>query len=408
MIDTELIRRDFPMYSDGGLYKGKKLVYLDNNATTFKPYSVIEAADEYNEKITANTKRGDYALAHDADVAYDASRNTVADFINADADCVCFTSGDTMGLNQVAFGLAHKIRKGDEIVISYHEHASVVLPWFRVAKLTGARIRYVPLDEEGRITPDALRQTVNENTKVVCLASTTNVLGYSLDVKEMAKIAHSAGAVYVDDAAQSVPHKKTDVKETDVDFLCFSGHKMVGPTGIGAMYGKKELLDELTPLMWGGEMNARFSADGEIILDDPPSRFEAGTQNVSGAMGLAEACRYLTKIGFHDIREHEEKLRRKAIDGLGEISDIIVYNPDADAGIVTFNHRTVFAQDAATWFGSKGCFVRSGTHCSKLLPLYTNAPATVRASMYLYNDEEDIDVFVDASKHVEDYLDVYF
>ncbi len=408
MIDPEVIRRDFPMYSDGGLYKGKKLVYLDNNATTFKPYSVIEAADEYNKKITANTKRGDYALAHDADVAYDASRKTVADFINADTDCVCFTSGDTMGLNQVAFGLAHKIHKDDEILISYHEHASVVLPWFRVAKHTGAKIKYVPLDEEGRITPDALKQTVNENTKVVCLASTTNVLGYSLDVKEMAKIAHSVGAIYVDDAAQSVPHKKTDVKDTDVDFLCFSGHKMVGPTGTGAMYGKKELLDELTPLMWGGEMNARFSADGEIILDDPPSRFEAGTQNVSGAMGLAEACRYLEKIGFPDIHEHEEKLRRKAIDGIKDISDIIVYNPNADAGIVTFNHKTVFAQDAATWFGSKGCFVRSGTHCSKLLPLFTNAPATIRASMYLYNDEEDIDIFIDAAKHVEDYLDVYF
>lgn len=408
MIDPEIIRRDFPMYADNGMYKGKKLVYLDNNATTFKPYSVIDEADRYNREITANTKRGDYALAHDADIAYDESRKTVAKFINADPETLCFTSGDTMGLNQVAFGLAHRLHKDDEIVLSYHEHASVVLPWFSVAKHTGAKIKYVPLNEKGRITPDALRETVNERTKMVCLASTTNVLGYSLDVKEMAKIAHSVGALYVDDAAQSVPHRKTDVKDSDVDFLCFSGHKMVGPTGSGAMYGKKELLEDLVPLMWGGEMNARFSADGEVILDDPPSRFEAGTQNVSGAMGLAEACRYLGKIGFADIRAHEEGLRKKAVDGMKEIPKMKIYNPHADAGIVTFNHEEVFAQDAATWFGSKGCFVRSGTHCSKLLPLYTGAPATVRASMYIYNSEEDIDIFLDVAKHVEDYLDVYF
>lgn len=408
MIDAQIIRRDFPMYDNGGLYKDKKLVYLDNCATTFKPNQVIDEADRYNRCITANTKRGDYALAHDADVAYDASRETVAKFINASPEEVCFTCGDTMGLNQVAFGLAHRIGKDDEIVISYHEHASVVLPWYRVAEQTGAKIVFVPLDENGRITPDGLKSVVNERTKVVCLASTTNVLGYSIDVKEMAKIAHSVGALYVDDGAQSVPHRKTDVKDSDADFLCFSGHKMVGPTGIGVMYGKKELLEDLTPLMWGGEMNARFDVEGNVILDDPPSRFEAGTQNVSGALGLAEACRYLQGIGFKDIHDHEEKLRRMAVDGMKDMQKMKVYNPDADAGLVTFNHETVFAQDAATWLGSKGVFVRSGTHCAKLLPVFTGSPATVRASFYIYNDEEDIQAFLDAVKHTEDYLDVYF
>ncbi len=408
MIDPQVIRRDFPMYSNDGMYKGRKLVYLDNCATTFKPYLVIDAADRYNREVTANTKRGDYLLAHDADVAYDESRETVAGFINADPGEVCFTSGDTMAINQVAFGLEGRLVRGDEIVISYHEHASVVLPWFRVAERTGAVIRYVPLDENGRITPDALRSTVNERTRVVCLASTTNVLGYSLDTKEMAAIAHSVGALYVDDGAQSVPHRKTDVKDSGVDFLCFSGHKMAGPTGIGVMYGRKELLEELDPLLWGGEMNARFDKDGKVILDDPPSRFEAGTQNVSGAMGLAAACDYISGIGWKDIREHEEKLRRKAADGLRDIPRMKLYNPDADAGLVTFNHQDVFAQDAASWLGSKGVFVRSGTHCSKLLPEFTKTPATVRASFYIYNDEEDVDLFLEAARHVEDYLDVFF
>lgn len=408
MIDPRAIREQFPMYSRGGMYDGRPLHYLDNCATTFKPYRVIEAADRYNTEVTANTKRGDYALAHDADVAYDSSREAVARFINAETDEVCFTSGDTMGLNQAAFGLAHRLSPGDEIVLSYHEHASAVLPFFKVAERTGARVVYVPLDEDGRVTPDALRSVVGDRTRIVCLASTTNVLGYSLDVREMARIAHSVGAVYIDDGAQSVPHRRTDVKESGADVLCFSGHKMCGPTGIGVMYGTREVLQEMEPLMWGGEMNARFKSDGTYSLDDPPSRFEAGTQNVSGAMGLAEACRFLEDIGFSDIQRHEEALRRRAVDGLSAIEDIAIYNPDADAGIVAFNSKTVFAQDVATLLGSKGVFVRSGTHCAKILPEFTKAPATVRASFYVYNDEDDVDALIGAASHTEEFLDVYF
>lgn len=408
MIDPIALREQFPMYSHDGMYKGQKLHYLDNCATTFKPYRVIEEADRYNLEVNANTKRGDYALAHDADVAYDSARETVARFINAETDETCFTSGDTMGLNQAAFGLAHLLKPGDEIVLSYHEHASAVLPFFKVAERAGARIVYVPLDEEGRITPDAFRSVVNERTRLVCLASTTNVLGYSLDVKEMARIAHSVGAIYIDDGAQSVPHRKTDVKDSDVDVLAFSGHKMCGPTGTGVMYAKREILQEMEPLMWGGEMNARFNADGTYSLDDPPARFEAGTQNVSGAMGLAEACRFLEGIGFKDIHDHEEALRRRAVDGMSKIEDITIYNPHADAGIVAFNSKTVFAQDVATLLGSKGVFVRSGTHCAKILPEFTKAPATVRASFYIYNDEDDVDALIDAASHTEGFLDVYF
>ena len=408
MIDTEQVRKDFPMYRNGGMYGDRPLHYLDNAATTFKPRQVIEASDRYYTDICANTKRGDYALAHDADVAYDESRETVARFINADPEEVVFTSGDTMGLNFVAYGLMPGLKKGDEIVLSWEEHASNALPWFRVAQITGASIKYVPLTEDGRITPENLKSVVNENTKVVALASISNVLGRPLPVRELARIAHSVGAVYVDDGAQSVPHSETDVRETDVDFLCFSGHKMLGPTGIGVMYGKKERLEGLEPLFYGGEMNARFDSSCSISLSDVPDRFEAGTQNMSGAMGLAEACRYIESIGFRNIRDHERKLKRMAVDGMLANGNAVLYNADSDTGIVTFNINGVFAQDAASYLGDRGVFVRSGTHCAKILPEFLKTQATVRASMYIYNDEDDVKALVEASRHAEDFLDVFF
>lgn len=408
MIDTEQVRKDFPMYRNGGMYGDRPLHYLDNAATTFKPRQVIEASDRYYTDICANTKRGDYALAHDADVAYDESRETVARFINADPEEVVFTSGDTMGLNFVAYGLMPGLKKGDEIVLSWEEHASNALPWFRVAQITGASIKYVPLTEDGRITPENLKSVVNENTKVVALASISNVLGRPLPVRELARIAHSVGAVYVDDGAQSVPHSETDVRETDVDFLCFSGHKMLGPTGIGVMYGKRERLEGLEPLFYGGEMNARFDSSCSISLSDVPDRFEAGTQNMSGAMGLAEACRYIESIGFRNIRDHERKLKRMAVDGMLANGNAVLYNADSDTGIVTFNINGVFAQDAASYLGDRGVFVRSGTHCAKILPEFLKTQATVRASMYIYNDEDDIKALVETSRHAEDFLDVFF
>ena len=408
MIDTEQVRKDFPMYRNGGMYGDRPLHYLDNAATTFKPRQVIEASDRHYTDICANTKRGDYALAHDADVAYDESRETVARFINADPEEVVFTSGDTMGLNFVAYGLMPGLKKGDEIVLSWEEHASNALPWFRVAQITGASIRYVPLTEDGRITPENLKSVVNENTKVVALASVSNVLGRPLPVRELARIAHSVGAVYVDDGAQSVPHSETDVRETNVDFLCFSGHKMLGPTGIGVMYGKRERLEGLEPLFYGGEMNARFDSSCSISLSDVPDRFEAGTQNMSGAMGLAEACRYIESIGFRNIRDHERKLKRMAVDGMLANGNAVLYNADSDTGIVTFNINGVFAQDAASYLGDRGVFVRSGTHCAKILPEFLKTQATVRASMYIYNDEDDVKALVEASRHAEDFLDVFF
>lgn len=407
--DPISIRKDFPRYNDhNSLFEGKPLVYLDNSATTFKTYSVIEAENAYYKNFTANTRRGDYSLAHQADVAFDNARKTIADFIHAYFEETCFTSGDTRGRNEVAFGLLPFLHAGDEILISPEEHASNVLPWFKVAEITKAVIKYVPLDEKGRITPENFKKSLSSHTKVVSLASVSNVRGYSLPVKELVSLAHSVGALYVDDAAQSAPHRKIDVKDLDVDFMAFSGHKRCGPTGIGILYGKKNLLEKISPTFYGGERNARFNSKGEVLFDDLPYRREAGTQNVAGALGLAKACEYLSSVGFDNIHEHERKLRKLAIEGLKKNGNAILYNEDADSGIITFNIKDVFPQDVASYLSSKGVFVRSGQHCAKILPEILKVPGTVRASIYRYNTEDDIKALIQACSTAEDFLDAFF
>ena len=407
--DPYQLRHDFPMYEEhDSKFKGLPLVYLDNSATTFKPYPVIDAVNHYYKDITANTRRGDYSLAHEADLALENARKTVAAFLNAQEEEICFTSGDTMGMNEVAYGLLPVLKEGDEILLSMEEHASNVLPWFNVAKITKAVIRYIPFDENGRLTVENFKKSLTERTKIVSLASVSNVLGYALPVKEFVALAHQKGAIYIDDAAQSVPHMKIDVKDSDVDFLAFSGHKMVGPTGTGVLYGKKEMLEKISPTFYGGEMNARFDSTGYLSLDDLPYRLEAGTQNVAGILGLAKACQYLENIGFDKIHEHELHLRRMAVEGLKKNGNAILYNEDADSGIVTFNIKDVFAQDVATYLSSKGIFVRSGQHCAKILPEYLKTQGTVRASFYLYNTEEDVKAFVKACSTAEDFLDAFF
>ncbi|MFA6862174.1 MAG: aminotransferase class V-fold PLP-dependent enzyme [Bacilli bacterium] len=408
MIDVKKIRQDFPMYRKDSKYGNLPLHYLDNAATSFKPYSVIKAVDHYYEDISANAHRGDYPLAHDVDVAFEGSRNIIAKFMNADPKEVCFTAGDSMGMNQVAYGLMPILKEGDEIVLSFEEHASNVLPWFKVAKLTKAVIKYVPLTKEGRITPENLKKVLSPRTKIVSLAIVSNVLGYLLPIKELVKLTHEVGALFVADAAQSIGHLKTDVKDLDVDFLCFSSHKMCGPMGLGVMYGKYDLLDKMEPVFSGGEMNARFNSCGMVSLEEPPLKFEAGTQNIPGVMGLAAACQYLEQVGFDNIDAHERHLKQMAVEGLKKNGNAVIYNPDSEAGIITFNINKVFAQDAASYLASKGVFVRSGQHCAKILPEFLNTQATVRASLYFYNDEDDIKALIEACKHAEDFLDVFF
>jgi cysteine desulfurase/selenocysteine lyase len=408
MIDTKKIRQDFPMFKNYPEMQGHRFCYLDNAATTFKPYSVIKAGDDYYNFFTANSHRGDYDLAHTVDVRYQEAREKVAKFINVKPEEVAFTSGDSMSMNMIAYGLSKFLKEGDEILLSEAEHASNVLPWFAICGHTKAHVSYIPLTKEGRLTAENLEKSITSHTKIISLAQVTNVLGYTIDCKELALIAHKHHCYFVVDGAQSVPHMKIDVKDMDCDFLAFSGHKMVGPTGIGIMYGKYDILMQIDPLMTGGGMNSRFETCGNVTYQIPPIKFEAGTQNLAGAVGLGAACDYLTEVGLDNIREHETKLRKMMIEGLQKLDNIIIYNPNADSGIVTFNVKGVFAQDAASLLNSKGVAVRSGQHCAKILMDFLKTDATVRASLYLYNDEDDVRQFIEACKKGGDFLDAYF
>jgi len=407
MIDYKQFLKDFPILNKK--MQDHRLVYLDNAATSFKPTCVLEAIQDYYENYCANTHRGDYDLAHFADVKYDEARQVVANFINADKNEVVFTAGTSMSINMIAYGYAMEfLHEGDEILITEAEHASNVLPWFSVAKEKKCVIRYIPLTEDGRLTPENVLKAMTDKVKIIAVAQVTNVLGYYVDIKKIAQIAHKFNAVIIVDGAQSVPHFKVDVKDLDCDFLSFSGHKMCGPTGIGVMYGKYELLKKMRPLLSGGGMNARFNTCGEVTLLLPPAKFEAGTQNIEGAIGLARAIKYLEEIGMENIERHESELRQYAIAKLKELPNIILYNEKAESGIITFNVKDVFAQDAATYLNSKGVCVRSGQHCAKILMDFLKTVATVRASFYFYNTKADVDVFVDACKKAGDFLDAYF
>lgn len=406
MIDYQKCLKDFPILNK--TMQNHRLVYLDNAATTFKPTIVLDSIKDYYENYCANTHRGDYDIAHIADVKYDEARQVVADFIGADKNEVVFTAGASMSLNMIAYGYAKFLHEGDEILITEAEHASNVLPWFTIAKEKGCIIRYIPLTKEGRLTIENVKKSITDKVKVIAVAQVTNVLGFTVDIKSIAKIAHEYGAILVCDGAQSIPHFKVDVKDLDCDFLAFSGHKMCGPTGIGIMYGKFNILKEMDPLMSGGGMNARFNMCGEVSLLLPPAKFEAGTQNIEGAIGLASAIKYLESIGMDNIENHEKELRKYAISKLKQLDNVILYNENAESGIITFNIKDVFAQDAATYFNSKGICVRSGQHCAKILIDFLGTVATVRASIYFYNTFEDIDALVEACKKAGDFLDAYF
>lgn len=410
MIDPKKIRQDFPMYRNNVTMQKKPLIWLDNASTTFKPDCVIEAVTGYYTKETSNSHRGDYDLCYNMDMKVLESRKAVARFINSDSREVVFTSGTTNSINLVAFGYGVKyLKAGDEILLTQAEHASNVLPWFKVAEMTGAVVKYIPLEEDGRLTAENLEKTITDKTKIVAVAHVTNVLGFIAPAKELAKIAHKHGAIFVLDGAQSVPHIKTDVKDMDVDFLAFSGHKLCGPTGIGVLYGKYELLNMMEPFMTGGGMNAKFDMCGDVGYLEPPLRFEAGTQNLAGILGLKPAIEYLESLGMDNIEAYEHELKKYAVEKLQETGCVTIYNATSEGGIVTFNINGVFAQDGATYLNSKGIACRSGQHCAKILIDFLGTVATIRASFYFYTTKEDIDALVEAVKTAkEEYLNAYF
>lgn len=408
MFDVYKIRQDFPMFKNNVKMQGHPLVFLDNASTTFKPQCVLDAVSKYYNFETSNSHRGDYDLCHNADVLVSETRNTIAKMINANSNEIVFTSGTSMSINLIAYGYAGKfLTKDDEILITQAEHASNVLPWFKVGEMIGCKISFIPLNEDGRLNTESVRKAINKNTKIIAIAHVSNVLGYVLDVKTIAKIAHEKGVLVVCDGAQSVPHNKIDVKDLDVDFLSFSGHKMCGPTGVGVLYGKYDLLDKMDPLMSGGGMSSKFDMCGDVAYLNPPVKFEAGTLNLEGIYGLNAAAKYLMDIGFDNIEKYERELRTYLISKLELNKNIILYNKDAEGGIITFNVKDVFAQDEATYLNSKGIAVRSGQHCAKILIDFLNEVATLRASIYFYNTKEDIDTFVEALEG-GDFLDAYF
>ena len=409
MIDSKLLRNDFPMLTNGIKMQGKPLVWLDNASTTFKPLCVLEAVSKYYTHETSNSHRGDYDLCFNMDTKIMEARKTLASLLNAEPKEIVFTAGTTMSINQVAFGYAAKyLKEGDEILLTEAEHASNVLPWYKVCEMTGAVTRFIPLTKEGRLTAENLEKTISSKTKIVAVAQVTNVLGYVTPIKELAKIAHKHGAIIVVDGAQSVPHMKIDVKDLDCDFLSMSGHKMCGPTGVGVLYGKFDLLQKTDPFMTGGGMNAKFNMCGEASYLEAPVKFEAGTLNLEGIIGLDAAVKYIMAIGLDNINEHEKALKKYAVEQLEKTGNVTIYNADSEAGIVTFNIKDVFAQDAATFLNSKGIACRSGNHCAKILNDFLGTPATVRASFYFYTTKEDIDALVDAVKHGKEFLDAYF
>lgn len=386
-------KNDFPMLN-------KDIIYFDNGATTFKPNSVIEAMNDYYKNYTANAHRGDYGISLKVDMAYEGVRDKVKDFINAkNREEIVFTSGATESLNMIVNGFfANILDAQDEVLISDAEHASNVLPWFNLAHNKGIIVNKIPLDNTFHITLENVIRSITPRTKVISLAEITNVVGDVRPIKEICEYAHKHNIFVVCDGAQSVPHKKCDVQELDVDFLAFSAHKMCGPTGVGVLYGKKELLEELVPINTGGGMNESFDNVNEVYYKELPQRLEAGTPNIAGVIGFGAAIDYINKVGIDNITNKECELKRYLIDKLNKINHIDVINSEADSGIVAFNVDGVFPQDVAVYLDKYNVCVRAGNHCAKILKNSIGVKNTVRVSLYFYNTREEIDNLVELLK----------
>ena len=409
MYDVYEIRKQFPMLAKQKYMQGKPLVFLDNASTTFKPQCVIDAIVKYYSEETANSHRGDYDLCYNMDVEIENTRKAIARFVNCDFKEVVFTSGDTMSLNLIAYSLGRKIlKKGDEVVLSYAEHSSDILPWYQVCNEVGANIKFIPLSEKGELLPQNLEKVMSNKTKIVSIANVGNVLAYTANIKGLTTIAHKYGAYMVVDGAQSVPHTKTDFKEWDIDLLTFSAHKMCGPTGIGCLIGKYDILDMMDPFIVGGGNNVTFNTNQNVEYLNPPTKFEAGTLHLAGILGFKAAVEFIESIGIENIHKHDQELFDYAIEKLEQLDNVIIYNKEARGGVITFNVKDVFAQDEATLLNSKGIAVRSGQHCAKILNGFLKTPATCRMSTYLYTTKEEIDALINALKEGGNILDAYF
>lgn len=396
MIDVEKIRKDFPILDQ--IVNDEPLVYLDNAATTQKPKAVLEAVNRYYQEDNANVHRGVHTLAERATASYEAARETVRRFINASSTKeVLFTRGTTTGLNWIGRFAEEILEEGDEVLISIMEHHSNILPWQEACRKTGAKLVYAYL-KDGGLDLEDFREKLTDRTKFVSIAHASNVLGVINPIRELAQLAHEKGAIMVVDGAQSVPHMKIDVQKLDADFFVFSGHKMAGPTGIGVLYGKEHYLNQMSPVEFGGEM-IDFVYEQSATWKELPWKFEAGTPNMAGAIGLAATIDYLEAIGMDAIEHHEQELIAYVFPKLQAIEGLKIYGSQDLAkrsGVISFNLGNLHPHDLATALDYEGVAVRAGHHCAQPLIQYLEVPATARASFYLYNTKEDCDKLVEA------------
>ncbi|QGQ97839.1 cysteine desulfurase [Paenibacillus psychroresistens] len=388
---TSQIRELFPILHQD--INGHPLVYLDSAATSQKPISVIEAVKRYYELDNANVHRGVHTLGSRATDAYEGAREKVARFINAKStEEIIFTRGTTTAINIVASSYARAVcKEGDEIVLTAMEHHSNLIPWQQVAKATGATLKYIPMQSDGNVLIEDVEKTITANTKIVAITYVSNVLGVVNPIKQIAEIAHRNGAKILVDGAQSTPHMKVDMQDLDCDFYAFSGHKMCGPTGIGVLYGKKALLNNMEPIEFGGEMIDHVDLENST-WKELPWKFEGGTPIIAGAVGLGAAIDFLLDVGLDNIEQHEKQIVSYAMNKLTTIEDLSVYGPTSNrSGLITFNLGDVHPHDLATVLDAEGVAVRAGHHCCQPLMRWLNVSSTARASFYLYNTEEDVD-----------------
>ncbi|GAB1613670.1 cysteine desulfurase [Mammaliicoccus lentus] len=407
--NVEKVKKDFPILEQE--VNGKKLVYLDSSATSQTPIQVTDSIADYYNRYNSNVHRGVHTLGTLATDAYEKARETVRRFINARYfEEVVFTRGTTTAINLVAhsYGDAN-VSEGDEIVVTQMEHHANIVPWQQLAKRTGATLKFIPMSDSGELEKEAIDNTITDNTKIVAVTHVSNVLGTINDVKYIAEVAHQHDAVIAVDGAQSAPHMKVDVQDLDVDFFSFSGHKMLGPTGIGALYGKRHLLDKMEPIEFGGDM-IDFVGLEDATWTDLPTKFEAGTPLIAEAIGFAEAIRYIDELGLEEIHQHEYELVNYAYNEMSKIEGLEIYGPSPEkrAGLITFNVEGVHPHDLATALDSEGVAVRAGHHCAQPLMKWLNQSSTARASFYVYNTTEDVDKLIQALYRTKEFFSYEF
>ena len=387
-------------YNDFNLLN-QNIVYLDNGATTLKPKVLSEAISDYYNNYSANAHRGDYDMSLKVDNMYEKTRTLVKELINAKSEKeIVFTSGATDSLNKIIFGYAKNIlNEEDEVLITKSEHAFNILPWFELSDQIGIKVKYINLTDDYKVTLDNVKKSITAKTKIISLAHITNVVGDVRPLEEVIEYAHKNNILVIVDGAQAVAHKLVDVQKLDIDFLAFSAHKMCGPTGVGVLYGKEELLKNMMPIILGGGMNASFEEDSTRVYSELPHRFEAGTPNIAGVIGFGRVLEYLLDIGMEKINNYEQELRKYAISKLKKNNNLIIYNENSESGIITFNYHNVFSQDLAIYLNKYNICVRAGNHCAKILKNEIGVKNTCRVSLYFYNTKDDIDKLVDALNH---------